>query len=91
MAAEKVQNNATVLDNVLLDTILDASELEASPSQGSEPPESLALARSPSGLRFLRKRFPGDVQAIPAKFQQSSRQGSDSWLLKGCWKTLMFS
>ena len=28
MAAEKVQNNATVLDNVLLDTILDVSELE---------------------------------------------------------------
>ncbi|CAE7619381.1 smd2 [Symbiodinium sp. CCMP2456] len=94
---------------------------QASPSQGSEPPESLALARSPSGpfvfahdftrevsgsledrppelspvvdalllhgCTFLRKRFPGDLQAIPAKFQLSSQQGSDSWLLKGCWKS----
>ena len=55
------------------DALPSACALQASPSQGSEPPESLALARSLSGLR-LRKahvsRF--EICAASAEEQRNS-------------------
>ena len=63
-----------------------AGPCQASPSQGSEPPESLALARSPSGLRLgcasaERERLhllPCEGRAKPTvsnKFSTKNRMG----------------